>query len=260
MLCKNALPLLSEYFDEALDSKVAIQVSQHLDHCETCRKELSKLIAVHSKLRAVNGIQAPDFLRDLVKLRLSEMRNNSWRAQLKDALELRWSRIRSTESMWYMTRALGTVTTVAFLIFMSIGINPVSVEAISTAPERIVLTSASSQKNVIHNLQANFGALPGQIPKGPITQSQPAINDLYFVNYIQSLPKVDSNDTFAVGIDVDTAGAAKINRVIERPSDQNLLSSFAEMIAASRWRPGKRNGQAVTSQLVLIISKIIVYD
>jgi Putative zinc-finger len=260
MICEKVLPLLSEYFDEVLDSKTSSEVSQHLDRCVGCRKELSSLVAVHNKLRSTSGAQAPDYLRNLVQLRLADIHKNSWRAQLLDELERRWSQIRTTEGMWYLTRALGTAMTVVFLIFISTGINPIYVEATSPAPERLVLTSASSKKNVIQNLQANFGILPAQIPKGPVHQSQPAINDLYFVNYIQSLPKVDSNDTFAVGIEVDQRGSAKIQRVLEQPSDKNLLSNFAEMISSSRWRPGSKNGQAVTSQLVLIISKIIVYD
>jgi len=260
MVCEKVLPLLSEYFDEVLDSKTSIEVSQHLDTCAGCRKELSSLVAVHNTLRSASGAQAPDYLRDLVQLRLANIQKNSWRAQLRDELERRWSKIRTTEGMWYLTRALGTAMTVTFLIFISIGIDPIHVQATSPAPERLVLTSAASKKNVIQNLQANFGILPAQIPKGPVRQSQPAIHDLYFVNYIQSLPKVDSDETFAVVTEVDQSGSAKIERVLEQPSDKNLLSTFAEMISSSRWRPASKNGQAVTSQLVLIISKIIVYD
>ena len=35
MVCEKVLPLLSEYFDEVLDSKTSIEVSQHLD--QVCR-------------------------------------------------------------------------------------------------------------------------------------------------------------------------------------------------------------------------------
>jgi len=260
MLCEKVVPLLSEYFDEALDSRTAIQISQHLDQCAGCRKELSGIVHVHNKLRSAGSIQAPGYLRDLVRLRLEEMRHNSWRAQLRDALELRWSQIRTTEGMWYLTRALGTAVTVMFIIIISASINPIYVQATSPSPDRVVLTSNYSQKKVIQNLQANFGVVPGQIPIGRIEKSLPAINDLYFINYIQSMPEADSDDTFSVGIEVDKNGAAKIQRVLEHPSDQNLLSRFAEMISSSRWRPASRNRQAVTSQLVLIVSQIIVHD
>ena len=257
MVCKNVVPLLSEYFDEALDSSTAIRVSQHLDSCDSCRKEMESLVAVHNRLRTASGPGAPEFLRDLVELRLAEMHGNSWRNRLRDAIELRWSRIRTTEGTWYLTRALGTVTTVLFILFLSVGINPIYLEATPPEPDRVVLTSAASQKNVLQNLKANFGVRPAPVPN---TQSRAAINALYFIYYAQSLPRVDSDDTFSVGIEVDPRGSAKIERVIERPADQSLLSSFAQMIASSRWRPAQKNGQAVTSQLVLIISKIIVYE
>jgi hypothetical protein len=259
MLCKKVLPLLSEYFDEGLDSQTATQVSQHLDQCAGCRKELAGIINVHNRLRSVHGIPAPDYLRNLVQLRLDDMRKSSWRAQLRDALELRWSRIRTMEGMWFITRALGTAMTVMFVILISVSINPIYVEATSPSPERIVLTSNYSQKKVIQNLQSNFG-VPPHDPIGRIEQSLPAIHDLYFINYIQSMPKADSDETFAVGIEVDKNGVAKIQRVLEHPSDQNLLSHFAEMISSSRWRPASRNRQAVPAQLVLIISQIIVRD
>ena len=53
MLCEKVIPLLSEYFDEVLDAETAIQVSQHLDQCVRCRKELSELSAVHDRLRSL---------------------------------------------------------------------------------------------------------------------------------------------------------------------------------------------------------------
>ena len=107
MLCEKVKLLLSEYFDEVLDAETAIQVSQHLDQCIPCRKELDELSAVHSRLRSLSDVRAPEYLRDLLRLRISDMRKNRWQVQLRDALERQWSIIRSTERICYMTRAIG---------------------------------------------------------------------------------------------------------------------------------------------------------
>ena len=89
MLCKTVLPLLSEYFDGVLDTDTEIRVSQHLDQCISCRREYKSLSALHAKLSSFRRIQAPEYLQHLVQHRISEMKLDTWRSRLQNALELR---------------------------------------------------------------------------------------------------------------------------------------------------------------------------
>jgi hypothetical protein len=263
MLCEKVVPLLSEYFDEALDSGTAIQVSQHLDQCAGCRKELSGIVHVHNKLRSVNGIPTPDYLRDLVQLRLADMRKSAWRAQLRAALELRWSRIRTTEGIWYATKAMGTVLTAALFFLIPCSINPINIEANSSTPERNIFSRVERQQ-VALNVVAKLGMLSKEDKKELAMPNQtavkPAIHDQYVSNFGDSISKDGNDYDISVLTYVDRSGKAKIQNVIEHPNAQSFLNSFNKVISAGRFTPAMKNGEAVPSHVVLMFSKISVYD
>ncbi|HTY64151.1 MAG TPA: anti-sigma factor [Acidobacteriota bacterium] len=261
MLCEKVVPLLSEYFDEALDPGTAIQVSQHLDQCPGCRKELSGIVRVHSKLRSMSSVQAPDYLRDLVQLRIVDMRKNRWRAQLQDALELRWSRIRTTEGIWYATKAMGTVLTAVLFFLIPCSINPINIEANSSIPERSTFSRVEKQQ-VALNVVAKLGMLSKEDKKGLAKPNQPAvkpaIHEQYVSNFGESISEDAKDYDFGVVTYVDRSGKGQALNVIEHPNAQTFLNSFNKVISAGRFAPGRRNGEAVPSTVILMFSKISV--
>jgi hypothetical protein len=259
MLCKKVLPLLSEYFDEILDADIAVQVSQHIDKCIHCRKELESLSILHGKLRSAKKINAPEYLHHLVQHRLAAMRQDCWRKRVQNELERRWSKIRTTEGMWYVTRALGTVVASAFFFLISISISPyyINVNAPVNAPS--VLISSYGQE-VMMNVLPRLGLLPAVAVQKPISKSDAAINDLYLMDFGQSISQAGKDDNFTVMYEVDRSGSAKIKKVLEHPVDQSLLNTLNEVISSARCRPASENGQSVPSYLILMFSKISVYD
>jgi hypothetical protein len=256
MLCKKVLPLLSDFFDEVLDADTAVKVSQHLDQCIRCRKELDSLSALHGKLRSLSGVRAPEYLHRLVQHRLTSMQRDSWRMRLKNELERRWSKIRTTEGMWYVTRALGTVMTSVFFFLIFNAISPLYVEVNAPAGERRAVKLPAYSQQVGRNVLAKFGMLPAS--KLYTYKSKPAINDQYLVEYAQSISGKD--DTFSVLAAVDPSGAAKIQNVLQYPDDQSWLSNLNEMISSAPCRPATENGEAVSSHMVMVFSKVSVYD
>lgn len=263
MLCEKVVPLLSAYFDEALDSSIAIQISQHLDQCLGCRKELSGIVKVHNKLRSANGIPTPEYLRDLVQLRLKELRHYSWRAQLRDALELWWSRIRSAEAMWYTTKALGTVLTALLFILLPCSINPINIEANSSTPERNVFSRVEKQQ-VAMNVVANLGMLSKEDKKELAKSRQPAvkpaIHEQYLSDFAQSISQDGGDYDFSCVTYVDRDGKGQIQNVLEHPNAQSFLESFNKVVSAGRFAPGRKNGKTVPSHIILMFSKISVYN
>jgi hypothetical protein len=220
MLCKNVLPLLSEFYDKVLDADVSVQVSQHLDQCGPCHKELESLSILPGKLRPLKGIEAPEFLGSLVKHRIAEIQKKSWRRNLRNELERMWSIIRTTESTWYITKALGTVMTSLFF-FLICGNN---------------------------------------MPLSPPDFRQPVINEDDLNKIGKSMSQSGKDDALAVLAEVDSSGSAKIQNVIERPYDQKLLNNVNEMIAKAHCRPASKNGKAVPSHILFIFRTISVYD
>ena len=254
MLCKKVLQRLSEYFDEVLDAEAAIEVSQHLRQCVACRKQYKSLVAVHTRLRSLERVQAPEYMEALVRLRITRAVEDSWHKNLRQSLELRWSRIRTTEGMWYWTRALGTVlTSICFLV-----INPIYFD-VNPSPERPLRAAAYTQQVGLNVLQ-RLGMMPVEASKGPQIKVKPAINDAYLVDFGLNMPGSGEDDTLSVVTVVDSRGAAKIKNVLQYPSDRNLLSNFNEMISSARCRPASQNGKAVDSHLVLTFSRISVSD
>jgi hypothetical protein len=257
MSCKYVLRRLSEFFDETLGPDSAIKVSQHLSQCASCRKELESLSALRQKLRSLGNIQAPEYLRHMIQLRLAEERRYTWHARLRYALEYRWSKIRTLEGMWYLTRLLGTAMTSVLFFLASIAISPIYFAGNSTAADSGSVSPVYCQQLAAGVLQ-RLGLSPEEDPQKRITRSKPAINDEYFLKFGQNASETGGDDTFSVVTVVDRSGAVKIQNVLEYPADQSLLSSFNNMMASARCRPASKNGRAVTSHIVLTYSQISV--
>jgi hypothetical protein len=263
MVCKKTLSLLSEFYDEALDNETAMQVSQHLNQCVQCRTEYEKLSVIQTKLQTLKGVQAPDYLQSLVQHRIAEMEKNTWRKTLRYELERSWSLIRTTERIWYITRALGTVmTAIIFFVIASTAISPLCLEVNAKADEREGLTFAYG-KQVSRSVLANLGMHSSQTPQQQpilVSKNNPAINDLYFVIFEEGNSTKEKADTLTVVTAIDPSGEAKIQDVLEYPIDKNTLIKFNEMITSAKYRPASKNGKAVPSFIVMTYSTVSVSD
>jgi len=262
MLCKKVLPLLSAYFDEALDSDTAVQISQHLDQCLSCRREYRSISELHDTLKSLGKIQAPEYLSKLVEHRVSALQRDSWRIRLQNYIELRWSRIRTVDGTWYLTRALGSVMACVLFISIASSMAPfLSINASNSEQGRLVPTDYFSQVGL--SVLSVFGYLPKQNIAGPQEQplkSDAAMSDEYLYYYGQSISPEGEDDSFMVLADIDEDGTAKIRSVPEYPEDTSLLNSFNEMILTARCRPATRNGKTVPSNLIFLFNKVSVYN
>jgi hypothetical protein len=260
MSCEKVLPLLSEFLDEVLDADRAIQVQQHLGQCIRCRKELNSLSAMQKRMRSMPRLTAPEFLRRLVHRRLVE---EPWRVRTRNELERWWSIIRTTEAMWYTTRAVGTVIAAVFFLLVPTAITPyLAVEAqdaqrASVSPAYYCLGQQPAYRhNVSRSLTKKLG-----ISTALRSRNTPAaINDLYLLEYGYSNSLPGEDDSFSVVTTVDRSGAAKVERVLEHPSDMTLLTNFRWLVASAHFRPASENGRAVSSPLVFTFTKIFVKE
>jgi hypothetical protein len=265
MLCDKVIPLLSGYFDEVMDDDTSIQVSQHLDQCATCRKELDDLSAVHSKLNSLKGLQAPEYLHNMVQLRIANLDQERWPVRIQNTIERRWSIIRTTEGMWYLSKALGIVMTAVFFFLIPCSINPLEIEANSTTADRNVYTRAEKQR-VALNVVAKLGMLPKDEQRELAKLRQPvvvkpAIHEKYLSRFGESLSQDGNDYDFAVVTYVAPNGKAKGQNVLEHPNAQNFLNDFNKVISSGRFAPARENGgEAVPSHMLLMFSKISVYE
>jgi hypothetical protein len=259
MRCEKVLGQLSLFLDEMLGTDLADGVSQHLSSCLNCSHEFGRLKKLRDALKSLEPVQAPDYLPDLVNLRISQARRESWRSSLQSALEYRWSRVRTTEGIWYVTRLLGAMATIVFFIAISSAMNPIYLDFGAQLPPRVEVTRNQPPQQLAMSLQRVFGS-PLEAQKKPIRSSEAKINDLYFLNFSQSASRTAYDDTVSVVTVVDRNGAAKVQDVLEYPADDLLLSDFTDMINSAGWRPASQNGRAVDSRLVLTFSKIYVYN
>jgi hypothetical protein len=256
MLCKKVLPLLSEFFDGVLDADSAVQVSQHLSQCDGCRKEFDSFSALRAKLKSLDRVQAPEYLRSLVQHRLAK---EPWRMRVKNELSRYWSIIRTTEGMWYATRAVGSVMATVFFMLISSGVTPYVVQAEAPVMREPLPLNPAYGPKVSVNVSKKLGTFPTPVPSKLSGRSGPAaINDLYLMKYGESVSQVGKDDYLSILATIDRRGTAKVESVIEHPSDQNLLYEFNQVIESARVRPARENGRAVSSSVVFTFSKIFV--
>ncbi|NLT65108.1 MAG: hypothetical protein GXX84_00730 [Acidobacteria bacterium] len=254
MLCEKALPLLSEYFDDVLDPQTAIQISQHLGQCIRCRREFDGLSSVHKRLQALHRVAAPAYLNSLVRHKIEKRTRDSWRVRLREDIERRWSKIRTLEGMWYVTRALGTVMASLFFVLITSAITPYYMNV--NAPVRDLNFPPDYSHQVAVNLMKKLG-IP-TLAQRQIAWRDAAISDLYFSQFGEAISSTPKDDDFSVVTRIDRSGSAQIQNVLQYPADENLLNNFNAMITTARWRPASRNGQVISSHLVCMVSKISV--
>ncbi|MBZ5498437.1 MAG: zf-HC2 domain-containing protein [Acidobacteriia bacterium] len=259
MRCEKVLGQLSLFLDEMLEGDLAAGVAQHLRVCPDCCQEFARYQKLQDALGKLRPTETPDYLYDLVNLRISRARQETWRNSIQSALEYWWSRIRTTEGMWYITRLTGVMATVVFFIAISSAMNPIFLGLPNPLPGRVEWTQVRTSEQLARNLQRAWGFISVEAQK-PIRSSEPRINDQYMANFAQSASRTAHDDTVSVLTFVDRSGTAKAQNILEYPADDSLLSDFIDMINTAGWRPASRNGRAVDSPLVLTFSKIIVYD
>ncbi len=259
MLCRKVLPLLSQYFDEVLDPESTEQITRHLSRCPDCRKEYDSIALLHSKLSSIPKNAAPECLCRLVEIGINNLSCDAWQVRLRKQVRRAWFKICTIESRWYATRALGTIAASAFFFLITYSLTPLYVSEDVAKSSRDSFSTHYGQRAEASAL-GKLGTTRSKPAKSYQTWRRPAINDLYLLNYGNSVPRTGQDDHFSVVTVVDPSGSAKIQNVLEYPTDQNLLLSFADMINSARCRPGSRNGEPVSSYLVLMFSKVSVYD
>jgi hypothetical protein len=258
MRCEKVLGNLSLFLDGMLEDEPSARVVQHLRDCSECNREFARLRRLQDSLRKLQPVQTPAFLRDLVEIKIRAACRDSWRSVLRSAFEYRWSKIRTTEGMWYLTRLSGVMATVVMFIAICASVSPMNLEFVDQLSARGAMSQTQRSQQLGIAVLGNLGITSMQAQKIPISPSGPKINDLNMVNFGQSAPGTAQDDTVSVVAIVDRSGAAKIQDILEYPVDESLLSAFAEMIMSANWRPASRNGRAVDSQLVLTFSRVYV--
>lgn len=259
MRCEKVLGQLSLFLDEMIEGDPAAEISDHLALCADCGCEFVRLKKVRNALKKLEPVETPDYLYNLVELKISRARQNTWRNNLQSALEYHWSRVRTTEGMWYLTRLAGMLATVVFFIAISSAMNPIFLDLADPLPVHGYAVQVRPPQQLAKGLQRVFGS-PVEAQKKPIRASEPKISDLYLVNFSQTASRTAHDDTVSVVTVIDRSGTAKVQDVLEYPSDDSLLSDFTDMITTAGWRPASRNGRAIDSPLVLTFSKIYVYN
>ena len=256
MLCKKAKKNLSQYFDGVLDSRSSIEISNHLKECGSCREDLTRLSKLHNRLSSIEKIEVPDFVYPLIQTRWKNEANKTWFARMKDAAELRWSRIRTTGFQFYWTKALGTIMAAFCFSVISSSIDPFY-PAGSTSPAiASQYMSREYSEQIRSAISINFGRFP-------IEQYQennkhyPAIDDQYYLPFWDSIPETIQEENFSVVFAVDPSGTVRAENVLEYPDDETLLQNL-NFIESARGRPGSLNGKYVPSPMVVNFNYSVV--
>jgi len=150
-----------------------------------------------------------------------------------------------------------------FFLLIPYTINPLDVEAENAMPGRHVYTLAQKQQ-VALSVVAKLGMLPKEAKmelarrrKAPVKS---AIHEQYLYNFAQTISQDGNDYDFSVMTYVDQSGQGKAQNVLEHPNAQSFLTSFNKVVSSGRFAPARENGEAVPSHMLLMFSKISVYD
>lgn len=256
MKCERALAGLSAYLDDMLTQNGVLGISRHLRQCSGCRAELGRLQKLRQELGALERVEAPGSLRNLVAARLAGKQAGT--SALPRALEYRWSRIRTTDRLWYFARLLGTACTCILFVAVFSAMNQIRIGTPPRGTQPVAARPAGWELGL--GVLRNLGMTPLEAQRKPIRARDPQINVLYLLNFGENVSRSAADDSFAVVTRVDRSGAAQIQGVLEYPRDGALLSDFNAMISSARCSPASLNGRAIDSLMVLSFSRISVYD
>ncbi len=266
MRCEKVLGHMSVFVDEMLEDPLAAGIRQHLRDCAECSREYERTRRLRHALMSMRPERAPAYLRSLVQMRIVTAHSESWLVGLRGFLEIQWSRIRTLEGIWYLTRLAGTMATIVLFMAISAAIKPIYLEFGSPLPVPAGVSQSTRSQlpiSVVDSLQnrllSNLGMTPREAQR-PISSSNPKINPLYLVNLGQSTSRTADNDTVSVVAVIDRSGSGTVQNILEYPNDESLLSEFTDMITSAGWRPASQNGRAVDSRLVLTFSKVYVFN
>jgi hypothetical protein len=258
MKCAAVQRKLSPFLDEVLRDVEMVAVSKHLADCDSCRSELVQLERLRKELGSLERVQPPDYLQHLLQIRLASEKRLSWSDAILSALQLRWSRFRHIESSWYITRLLGTAVTFVFFFFvLSAALSPIYFGIDEKGVGSGVI---SHPQQLASAVLKKLGLPPVEEQTKPMNYRNPQINDLYLVQYGEKASLTSQDDTLSVVAFVDPDGFAKIDNVLEYPTDGELLADCSEMITRARWWPASHNGIPVESRLVFTFHTISVHD
>ena len=146
MRCEHVSKLLSLLLDEVLGEEQAKGVTGHLEECSGCRREFARMARLRQALGSLGNVKAPEYLRHLVELRIASIQDRRWTFLVREELEYRWSKIRTTDSLWYMTRLMGTVATFVLFIAITAAIKPIYFDLTTQVSDRTWTTPAMAQQ------------------------------------------------------------------------------------------------------------------
>jgi hypothetical protein len=257
MSCEKVLKQLSEFFDGMLDSRESVRISRHLERCEDCRRELELLSALHARLASAEKVQIPDYVYHLVKTRLKSYENRLWYRRLKDSAALWWSRLRTVGFQFYWTRVLGTVVAAVFFYGISLSIDPFYPTG-HEPPIPGEWLSQEYREQFPSNMSRSLGGVYLEQYKEQLWQD-PAINDLYYDWYMDSVPETEDDENLSVVFAVEANGTVKIENVLQQPEDETFLHILYEVFTSARGRPGSRNGKSVPSLMFSNFNWVTVF-
>ena len=94
MTCEEARPLLDGHVDRELDPPTDREVSEHLESCKSCAREVESIRALKTVLRRdAEDLRAPDALRNRIEQTIGGRRTSDRSAEGRSRSASRWASI-----------------------------------------------------------------------------------------------------------------------------------------------------------------------
>lgn len=263
MNCENLQFDLSIYLDDVLSEDERVSIEKHLPTCPLCRQKLSEYKELRNDLRVISRPVIPANLLNSVRSAVaSEISQRT--IQIGSEVDRTWS---EKISHWIMPYSVGTVAASIFAFLMltfilTTGETNNEFVAVNEKPDQSSILLADSSPEKIREAIA----IPEDYENVSITNYQPQVNPTGALMALsKSIVRGNIKDEEVVVVaDVFNNGLAKINEIVEPPSDDEALivlrKAFQTNPEDAPFLPVRNGQDSETVRVILKIQRVDVVD
>ena len=263
MNCKNLQFDLPLYLDDVLSEDERVSIEKHLPTCPLCRQKLSEYIELRNDLRMVSRPAIPANLLKSVRSAVANEINQPT-IQIGTESQMSWS---EKFSHWVLPYSVGTVAASIFTFVMMSFIltgdtnNREYLTVNGKLNQSSVLLAESSPERIRETI-----TFPEEYENISITNYHPDVNPSGALMVLSnSIVRGNIKDEEVVIVaDVFNNGLAKINEVVEPPSDDKVLNelqnAFQNNPENAPFLPSKDYKNDKSIRVILKIQRVDIVD
>lgn len=255
MNCTVCKERISQYLDHQVSENLRAEMDYHLSLCPVCQTRLRETETVRAGLRQLPERPVPAaFTRQWVEaLEQAAVQNPPPRWQ-----SFKWKDWLDSMRPMMAGYSIGAVMTCVLFTGVLWSLKPIM--RLNEPDVQIVVTMYDFSQRGVPTKQPGVSAetvttvsfTPPSIASVGTSNRQVVMPDVFFV------PTNGSDDGLVFIAEVSPQGKAQLVRMVSPQRNPQLIAAVSTVLGRSSFQPARERGQAVTSQMILLMEQIYV--